>query len=930
MIREIPLEAYDELNPKEYIIVKGCRVNNLKNLSVAIPRNTLTVITGVSGSGKSSLAFDTIYAEGQRQYVESLSSYARQFLGRMEKPEVDYIRGVSPAIAIEQRVNTKNPRSTVGTTTEIYDYFKLLFSRIGTTFSPISGKKVQRHEVHDVVSYVLGLAEGTKLQILVPFILREERALEEELQLLVQKGYTRVVVDGQIVFIEDLENPKEEGLKVLIDRLVVKKDVEFESRLADSIQTAFYEGNGDCFIEILGKEEKFFSERFELDGVNFEFPTANFFSFNNPYGACKKCEGFGHVLGIDISKVIPDKSLSVFEKAIAPWRGEKMGEWLNDLVRTGIDFDFPIHRPVEDLSEAEYQLLWDGNEYFKGLNDFFDYLETQSYKIQYRVMLSRYRGRTTCPDCRGTRLRKDTSYVKIADKNIQDLLLMSVEDCLAFFEQVKLNAHDFKIADKLLKEVINRLTYLSEVGLSYLSLNRLTSTLSGGEYQRIKLATSLGSSLVGSMYILDEPSIGLHPRDTQQLIVVLKRLRDLGNTVIVVEHEEEIMRAADHIIDIGPDAGAGGGNLVFEGNIQKLLKTKDTYTARFLNQEDKIELPEARRQSINFIELTGASQHNLKNVDIKIPLNALTVVTGVSGSGKSTLIKKILLPALQNRIGEGSRDMPGIFRELSGDISQLDHIEFVDQNPIGKSSRSNPVTYVKAYDEIRTLYANISLAKQRSYKPAFFSFNVDGGRCEACKGEGVQHIEMQFMPDIYLTCDACKGKRFKKEVREVKYQEKNISDVLEMTIDEAIAFFETQSKIIQKLKPLQDVGLGYVTLGQSANSLSGGEAQRVKLASFLGKGASAKQTLFVFDEPTTGLHFRDIQKLLTSVNALIDKGHSVLIIEHNVEVIKTADWLIDLGPEGGDKGGELLYQGVPEGILKFKKSHTAKYLKGKL
>ncbi len=931
MIREIPVEDFDSLDPKKFIVVKGVKVNNLKNLSVAIPRNTLTVITGVSGSGKSSLAFDTIYAEGQRQYVESLSSYARQFLGRMEKPEVDYIKGISPAIAIEQRVNTKNPRSTVGTTTEIYDYLKLLFARIGTTISPVAGLRVKRKEVHDVVAHVLGLDNNTKVQVFSPLIRNEERTIKEELDLLVQKGYTRILIDNEVHYIEDLENFSEDlKASILIDRLVVSEDDSFQGRLADSVQIAFFEGNGECSIEVVGGGTKSFSERFELDGITFEVPSVNFFAFNNPYGACKKCEGFGQVLGLDDTKIIPNKALSVYEGAIAPWKGEKMSEWARPLIENGIKFNFPIHRPIEDLTEEEYHLIWDGNEYFEGLTSFFKYLETQTHKIQYRVMLSRYRGKTICPDCRGTRLRKDTSYVRIGNHNIQDLLLSPVEDCLRFFGELGLSEHDAKIADKLIKEVVNRLTYLTEVGLGYLTLNRLTSTLSGGEYQRIKLATSLGSSLVGSMYVLDEPSIGLHPRDTEQLIVVLKRLRDLGNTVIVVEHEEDIMKAADYIIDIGPDAGAHGGELVFEGNFQKLLKTTDTHTARFLNKEEGIEVPKTRRSPINFINVVGAKQHNLKNINVKIILNGLTVVTGVSGSGKSTLIKKIVLPILENKVGDGSKELPGLFKDLTGDVNQLDQIEFINQNPIGKSSRSNPVTYVKAYDEIRALFSSQPLAKQRVYKPAFFSFNVDGGRCEACQGEGVQHIEMQFMADIYLTCEACKGKRFKKDVLEIKYKDKSIADVLDLTIDEAIDFFEDQKKILVKLQPLQDVGLGYIKLGQSANSLSGGEAQRVKLASFLGKGGVKKHTFFVFDEPTTGLHFKDIQRLLTSINALIDQGNSVLVIEHNMEVIKTADWLIDLGPEGGDKGGELLFQGVPEDILKCERSYTAKYLAAKL
>ena len=920
----------DELDPKEFILIKGARANNLKGVSVAIPRNSLTVITGVSGSGKSSLAFDTIYAEGQRQYVESLSSYARQFLGRMEKPEVDYIKGISPAVAIEQKVNTRNPRSTVGTSTEIYDYLKLLFSRIGKTISPKSGKEVKKHSVDDVVNEVMAMDEGTKVQILAPLVVKEDRTVAKELELLLQKGYTRVIIKDELQYIEEIEKtPSEkEGIYILIDRMVVKKEEEVAFRLADSVQTAFYEGHGTCHIDVIGEKRYTYSDRFELDGITFEEPSVNFFSFNNPYGACKTCEGFGHVLGIDPDKVFPDKTLSVYEGAIAPWKGEKMSEWLKPLLKNGIKFDFPIHRPYLELTEKEKTLLWTGNDYFEGLDAFFASIQKQTHKIQYRVMLSRYRGRTICPSCKGTRLRKDASYVKVNGTDLSSLVLLSIEECAIFFNRLKLNNYDEKVASRILTEIQNRLGYLNRVGLGYLTLNRLTSTLSGGEYQRIKLATSLGSALVGSMYVLDEPSIGLHSRDTQQLIGVLKQLRDLGNTVIVVEHEEEVMRQADHIIDIGPDAGALGGELVFEGSHKEMTEA-DTHTIRFLNGEDTIDLPSARRATNNFIEFKGVSEHNLNYFDVKIPINAFTVVSGVSGSGKSTLIKKIIYPALKKMVDDYG-EFTGSFKEIKGSYKEIQSVEFVDQNPIGKSSRSNPVTYIKAYDEIRQLYASLPEAKQRGYKPSFFSFNVDGGRCEVCQGEGTVKIEMQFMADLYLTCESCKGKRFKQEVQEILYNGKGIADLLDMTVDEAVDFFEEKEKIKSKLKPLQDVGLGYITLGQSSNSLSGGEAQRVKLASFLTKGSTTKGTLFIFDEPTTGLHFHDIRKLLKSFEALIKKGHTVLVIEHNLDVIKCADWLIDLGPEGGEKGGQLLYEGKPEGIIDIKESYTGKFLKGKL
>ena len=926
------MPSLEKLDPKEYIIIKGARVNNLKDLSVAIPRNKLVVVTGVSGSGKSSLAFDTLYAEGQRMYVESLSSYARQFLGRMEKPEVDYIKGVSPAIAIEQKVSSKNPRSTVGTTTEIYDYFKLLFARIGKTISPDSGNEVKKHSVSNIVDSVLAKDQGTKYMVLAPLLIPEGRTSQEELNILLQKGYTRLRVDGVVQFIEDLieQEVNIDNAEILIDRGVTSGEEQVQFRLADSVQTALYEGHGEVIIVIPGEGETSYSDRFELDGIEFEEPSVNFFSFNNPYGACHTCEGFGHVLGVDPDLVIPNKNLSVYEGAIAPWKGEKMSEWLAPLVKNGIKFDFPIHRAIKDLSSEEYELLWTGNKYFDGLNTFFSFLEKKTHKIQYRVMLSRYRGRTTCPDCQGTRLRKDAGFVKVNGKSIQDLVLLPVAECKAFVDALKLTSYEEEVAKRILNEIQSRLGYLLKVGLGYLTLNRLTGTLSGGEYQRIKLATSLGSALVGSMYILDEPSIGLHPRDTAQLIVVLKTLRDLGNTVIVVEHEEDVMRAADQIIDIGPNAGSGGGELIFQGDIEDIKSDKVSYTGQYLNELETIDIPAKRRSWKYAIELKGASENNLKDVSVRFPLNTLTVVTGVSGSGKSTLINKVLYPALKKLKGDVISTR-GKHKALDGDLSRIHTIEFVDQNPIGKSSRSNPVTYVKAYDAIRNLYADQPLSKQRGYKPAFFSFNVDGGRCDNCKGEGEVKIEMQFMADIHLECDVCKGKRFKEDILEVKYNEKNIADILEMTVSDSIVFFKDIPKIVDKLSPLEEVGLGYIRLGQSSNSLSGGEAQRVKLASFIGKGEQAnKPAFFVFDEPTTGLHFHDISKLLKSFEALIQQGHSVLVIEHNMEIIKTADWIIDLGPEGGDKGGYIVFEGTPEQLAKSDKGYTSQYLKGKV
>ncbi|GGG31899.1 UvrABC system protein A [Pontibacter amylolyticus] len=926
----------DTLDPRQHIIIKGARVHNLKNLSVALPRNKFIVVTGLSGSGKSSLAFDTLYAEGQRMYVESLSSYARQFLGRMDKPDVDYIKGISPAIAIEQKVSIKNNRSTVGTSTEIYDYLKLLYARIGKTYSPVSGEVVQKDSVADVVDFIFSMEDEARVMILAPLQLHKDRTLAKELDLLLQKGYSRIYADGQVYFIEELLEEKKPKLGkevyILVDRAIIyKSDEDLQFRIADSVQTAFFEGHGECRVKYGDGEERVFSDRFELDGMVFEEPSVNFFSFNNPYGACQTCEGFGSVLGIDPDLVIPDKSLTVYEGAVAPWRSDKMSEWLKPLVKNGIRFDFPIHRPYNELSEKEQELLWTGNKYFEGLNDFFKHLQSQTHKIQYRVMLSRYRGRTTCPDCKGSRLRKDASYVKINGKSITDLVLMPITQSLAFFENMQLTEHERNVAERLVTEVTNRLGYLVRVGLGYLTLNRLSNTLSGGESQRINLATSLGSALVGSMYILDEPSIGLHPKDSEQLIGVLRSLQKMGNTVIVVEHEEEMMRAADQLIDIGPEAGSGGGNLMFQGTLEEMTQTADTYTAKYLSGEMEVSVPAQRRKWRNAIEVQGARENNLKNLSVKVPLGVMTVVTGVSGSGKSTLIKKILAPAMMKLHGN-TAEATGKFDKLAGDYNKIRHVEFVDQNPIGKSSRSNPVTYVKAYDAIRSLYADQPLAKSRGFKPSHFSFNIEGGRCEVCQGEGQVKIEMQFMADIYLTCESCNGHRFKQDVLDIKYKEKSISEVLDMTIADSIDFFADQSKIVEKLRPLNDVGLGYIRLGQSSNTLSGGEAQRVKLASFLTKGVQAHQEdiLFIFDEPSTGLHFHDINKLLQSINALIENGNTVVIIEHNMDIIKSADWIIDLGPEGGTNGGYLLFEGTPEEMAKLEDNHTARFLKERL
>ncbi len=944
--------SIEDLDPKRFIIIKGARVNNLKNIDVAIPRNKLVVITGLSGSGKSSLAFDTLFAEGQRMYVESLSSYTRQFLGRMEKPDVDYIKGISPAIAIEQRVSTKNPRSTVGTTTEIYDYLKLLFARAGTTISPISGKEVSKDTISDVVDYIFTLEESTRVMILAPFFLKQERKLAEEMKVLLQKGYTRIVIDGETKFLEELLDNKEElknlpplniftnNYKILIDRVAIKKEEngqpeeETQFRLSDSVQTAFFEGDGICFVEVMGGETKVFSDKFEADGIKFEEPALNLFSFNNPYGACKKCDGFGRILGLDPDLIIPDKSISVYEGAIAPWRTEKMGEYLVPLIKNATQFEFPIHRPYKDLTNEQKAVLWSGNKYFLGLDAFFKMIEAETYKIQYRVMLSRYRGRTSCPECKGSRLRQDAGYVKVDGKSIIDLVLMPITDVIAFFNNLQLPDYQVSVSKRILQEIETRLEYMNKVGLGYLSLNRLSSTLSGGEFQRIKLATSLGSALVGSMYILDEPSIGLHPRDTLRLVSVLESLRDMGNTVIVVEHEEEVMRAADQIIDIGPDAGRNGGELVFQGTIDDFKNNDSTllsHTINFLSGKDKIEVPKFRRKSTSFIEIKGAYENNLKDISVKFPLGILNVITGVSGSGKSTLVRKILYPALGKHLGTYS-DESGKFGEMTGSINKIEAVEMVDQNPIGKSSRSNPVTYIKAYDQIRLLYSEQPVSKSRGYKPAHFSFNVEGGRCETCQGEGFITIEMQFMADVKLKCESCGGKRFKQEILDVKYHENDIADILDMTVDEAIELFKKDHpKLVEKLLPLQEVGLGYVKLGQSSNSLSGGEAQRVKLASFLGKGNANKgKTLFIFDEPTTGLHFHDIKKLLKAINALVEQGDSVIIIEHNMEVIKSADHIIDIGPEGGEKGGYITFEGTPEEMIKIDGNYTANFLKGKI
>ncbi len=931
------------MNKLDNIEIHGARVNNLKNIDLRIPKNKLIVITGLSGSGKSSLAFDTIYAEGQRRYVESLSAYARQFMGRLSKPDVDLITGLSPAIAIQQRTMTSNPRSTVGTTTEIYEYLKLMFARIGKTYSPVSGKEVKRNQVSDVVDFILE-QKGKAVYVLAPIVIPEERTLQAHLNILLQQGFNRLIVKDKAIRIEDYlkekgkDKPKD--IRIMVDRLKVNENSsELIGQLSDSVQTAFYEGKETCIILVdnEGDRQEFsFSSRFEADGIIFEPPTTHLFAFNNPYGACKTCEGFGTVIGIDEDLVVPDKSLSIYDNAIACWRGEKMCWYRDQLVNKAHHFDFPVHKPYFELSDEQKETLWKGNQYFMGIDDFFKDVENQSYKIQYRVMLSRYRGKTTCPDCHGKRLRQEANYVKINGKSITDLVTMPIIELQKFFDNIKLSESETSIADRLLIEIRNRIGFLTEVGLGYLTLNRASNTLSGGEAQRINLATSLGSSLVGSTYILDEPSIGLHSRDTQQLIKVLKRLRDIGNTVIVVEHDEEIIRAADQIIDIGPYAGRFGGELVFQGDINAMEKSGKSLTAQYITGKMEIPVPKFRRKWNNSIEFVGCLEHNLKNINVKIPLNVLTVVTGVSGSGKSSLVNNIIYTSLKKHFG-GTADKTGSFGSMRGSIKAIESVEMIDQNPIGKSSRSNPVTYVKAFDEIRSLFAEQKLAKMRGNKAGYFSFNVPGGRCDNCEGEGILKVEMQFMADVYLECDVCHGKRYKEEALEVKFLDKNIFDILEMSIDEAIEFFSQPNdfknitdRIILRLKPLQDVGLGYLKMGQPSSTLSGGEAQRIKLASFLVNGTNERPTLFIFDEPTTGLHFHDVNKLLKAFEALINNGHSLIVIEHDPDVIKTADWVIDLGPEGGDKGGNIVFAGTPEDLAKCKESYTAEVLAKKL
>jgi len=929
-----------EKNTSDQIFIKGARVHNLKNIDLSIPRDKLIVVTGLSGSGKSSLAFDTLYAEGQRRYVESLSAYARQFLGRIDKPDVDYITGIPPAVAIEQKVNTRNPRSTVGTSTEIYDYMKLLFARIGKTYSPVSGKEVKRHSVSDVIDYILSQEKGTKIYLLCPFDCCEGTSLVKQLEIFLQQGITRIEINNEIHLVEEilekgLEDPEKLKINLLIDRISVNDDEDSVSRYGDSIQTAFSISKGYCFVrKPEDKKHIEFSNLFEADGMVFEEPTEHTFSFNNPLGACPVCEGYGKIIGIDEDLVVPNKSLSVYEEAIVCWRGEKMSKWKDKLVYSADKFNFPIHKPYFELTDEQRRLLWTGNRYFKGLNAFFRHLEEKKYKIQYRVMLSRYRGKTTCYECSGTRLKKEAGYVKVNKKSMTELVDLPVNDLLTFFDKFSPGKKEEKIASRLLTEIRNRLRFLMNVGLGYLTLNRLSSTLSGGESQRINLATSLGSSLVGSLYILDEPSIGLHPRDGHLLIKVLEELRDLGNTVIVVEHDEDIIRAADMLIDIGPMAGRLGGEVVFTGDHKKLLRAESSLTADYLSGKKQIEMPGSRRKWSNYIEVLGGRENNLKNINVKFPLNTITVVTGVSGSGKSSLVGRILFPALNKKL-HGAGEKPGKFDLLKGDIKLLKGAEFVDQNPIGKSSRSNPVTYIKAYDEIRKLFADQKASQINGFKSGHFSFNVDGGRCEECQGEGSIKVEMQFMADVHLVCESCKGMRFKDDVLDVKYKGKNIYDVLEMTVNEAIEFFSQsedniEKRIVDKLKPLSDVGLGYVKLGQSSSTLSGGESQRVKLAFFLSHQSDHDPMLFIFDEPTTGLHFHDINKLLESFQALIRKGHSILIIEHNLEIIKSADWIIDLGPEGGAEGGQVIFEGTPEELVKNANSYTGKFLSSKI
>ena len=936
--KTIKATSFQDKRPEIYI--KGARANNLKNVSLSIPKNQLVVVTGVSGSGKSSITMDTLFAEGQRRYVESLSSYARQFLMRMKKPDVDFIKGICPAIAIEQKVTTSNARSTVGSLTEIYDYLRLLYARVGKMISPISGREVKKHEVSDVVDFIHRFEDRTKVQLFIPFKTKYDRTVEQELNLYLQKGYTRVAVNGELNRIEDLLgvsdlkelSQNETVIRILIDRFAVKSDdKENIKRIADSVQTAFYESEGDCVVEIMGQQTESFSNRFELDGMRFDEPKPLLFNYNNPFGACPKCEGYGRTIGIDADKVIPNKKLSVYEGAVAAWKGDSYGAWKNHFIKNAHHFNFPVHTPYKDLTQAEIKTLWKGNKYARGIDAFFAELEEKAYKIQNRVLLSRYRGKTICPTCDGKRLRQMALYVKVGNKNIGDLVNLPLDELLVFFNNLDLNDFDATISKRILLEIKNRLEFMLKVGLGYLTLDRLSGTLSGGETQRINLTRTLGSNLTSSMYLLDEPSIGLHPKDTNRLVEVLKSLRNLGNTVVVVEHEEDIIKNADYLVDMGPRAGVHGGEVVFAGNYEDIYdEATESLTTKYMNGKMVIPVPTIRRKSSNYLEIKGARQHNLKDIDVKFPLNTLTVVTGVSGSGKTTLVKKILYPALQQHLGENVKVKPGEFDSLEGSLSQITQIEMVNQSPIGRSSRSNPVTYVKAYDEIRKLFADQHFSLMNGFKAKHFSFNVDGGRCDTCKGSGEIVVEMQFLADVRLECEECKGKRFKESVLNVEYRGKNIDDVLKMSIDEGLEFFKDIKAIYKKLKPLQDVGLGYVQLGQASSTLSGGEAQRVKLASFLTKERVTEKILFIFDEPTTGLHFHDIQKLLDALNALVEKGHTVLVVEHNMEVIKSADWVIDLGPEGGINGGNLVFMGTPENMIKCEASHTGFYLREKL
>ena len=918
-------------DPKKNIIIKGAKLHNLKNIDVVIPRNKMTVITGLSGSGKSTLAYDTLYAEGQRRYIESLSSYARQFMGKLNKPKVDYIKGISPAIAVEQKINTSNPRSTVGTKTEIYDYLKLLFTRIGKTYSPISNKIVKKDSVSDIVDFVLSLEMDKKILLLCPVESKDNISGSKKIEILKKQGFARIFKSDKIYNLNDKIDFDLSNYSLVIDRLVIKNDADFKKRIADSIELAIYEGKGLCSIyEIDSKKMTGFSNKFQLDNIDFIEPSLNLFSFNNPFGACKNCEGFGDTIGIDMDLVIPDKSLSISDDAIAPWRGTGLRRYYMKLINNAEKFSFPINKPYDDLNDEEKKILWTGNEHFIGIEGFFKKLERKNYKIQNRVLLSRYRGKTLCNICNGSRLRREAYYVKVGKKNLPDILKMSISELEEFFKTIKLNKVDSEISKRIIKEIKSRIDYMLNVGLGYLTLNRKANTLSGGETQRINLASSLGSSLVGSTYILDEPSIGLHSRDNNRLIKILKNLRDIGNTVIIVEHDEEIILSADHIIDIGPKAGTFGGEIVATGSIESIIKG-NSLTSQYLNKIDTIEYSKQRKKSKYFIKVKGAKENNLKNISLKIPLGCLSMITGVSGSGKSTLVKNIIYPALLNYFKNYSQK-PGNFDHISGDLSKIKSVEFIDQNPIGRSSRSNPITYLKAYDDIRNLYSKQPLAIKRDFKPRAFSFNTDGGRCDECKGEGKIKIEMQFMADVELECEACNGKRFKDEVLDIKYNGISIDQLLNLTVDDAISLFRkyNQNRIVNKLIPLQSVGLGYVSLGQSSNTLSGGEAQRIKLASFIGKGEQIEKTFFIFDEPTTGLHFHDIKKLLSTFEKLKVMGHSLLVIEHNLEMIKCADYIIDLGPEGGNKGGEVIAKGTPEEIIKSKKSYTGKYLKNKI